>query len=111
MHQAGFTELAARRIGTGSQITCITDDSTSPGGKNRRIAIGARDKRILVVELDSKGDMTPIFSVTLDKTVPSGLTFADYENVYVFGHYDGDVHLLRGSDGRVLSSQNVGTPM
>lgn len=125
--QSEFNELADYRIGIGSQITCITDDQS--GSDNRRLAIGARDKRIMVVELDSNGSMFHIFSVTMDRSVPSGLAFADHEdcNLYVFGHYDGDVyvllaysycqlivdcsHLLRGSDGRVLSSRNIGTPM
>lgn len=92
--QSEFIELSDYRIGIGSQITCITDDRS--GSDNRRLAIGARDKRIMVVELDSKGNMFHIFSVTMDKTVPSGLAFADREdrNLYVFGHYDGDVHVF-----------------
>jgi hypothetical protein len=129
LYQTGFIELAANRIGAGSQITCIADDQY--GSDNRRLAIGVRDRRILVVELDSKGGMLPIFSVTMEKTVPSSLTFVNDEdrNVYVFGHYDGDLHvfayfwsylptngefhrhLLRGCDGRVLSSRNVRTPV
>jgi hypothetical protein len=88
-----------------------------------------RDKMVLVLEIDGKGQLSPVLSVQLDKTVPKGVAFADNSNdIYVFGLFEGDVyvlrnmsflllirvdnrHRLRGRDGKVLSTHNIGTPI
>lgn len=54
---------------------------------------------VQVLEMDARGQLLPIFSVKLDKTVPKGVAFADNANdVYVFGLFEGDVYVPRVFD-------------
>jgi hypothetical protein len=78
-----------------------------------RLAIGTRDRLVQVWDLDSKGKMQSVFSVQLNVTVPKAVAFAENRarDIYIFGLYDGNVHVLRGGDGKVLSTQDIGTIM
>jgi len=83
-------ELTSWRLGSGQEIVCIADNPFSQ--ENHRLIIGTRDKMVQVMDIDPKGQLIPHFSVTLDKTVPKGVVFADNaDDVYVFGLFDGDV--------------------
>lgn len=78
-----------------------------------RVAIGTRDKLVQVWEIDTAGKMQSVFSVQLDVTVPKAVAFAGNhgKDVYVFGLYDGNMHVIQGGDGKVVSTQDIGTIM
>lgn len=91
--------------------------------------IGTRGGLVVGIEVDIRNvTISAFFSVKLSPTIPKGVAFAeDSENIYVFGLYEGDMYIdlisisdiplttsrltLRTKDGKVLSSQNIGTPM
>ena len=127
--QGYFEELRAKRLGTGCEITCIDCDFSVED--TVRLVIGTRDRLVQVWELDPEEKMKSIFSVQLNVTVPKAVAFADNraKDVYVFGLYDGNMyvcsgfnrlskadgrhcrHVLKGGDGKVMSSRDVGTIM
>lgn len=123
--KGGFVETASRRLGTGEEILSIARDDT----QSQRLVIGTRGGLVVGIEVDIRNEMmSAFFSVKLSPTIPKGVAFAeDSENIYVFGLYEGDMYIdlisisdiplttsrltLRTKDGKVLSSQNIGTPM
>jgi hypothetical protein len=82
--------LDARRLGNGQEIICIAGDPFSED--EIRIVIGTRDRLVQVWNIDAKAQMTAIFAVQLDKTVPKVVAFSENsDDVRVFGLYDGNM--------------------
>ena len=82
-----FEEIMARRIGTGREIMAISCDTSEIG---TRVLTGTRDKRVQVWALDSRHNLSNIFSVELPVTVPRAV-YTHGTDVVVFGMYDGDM--------------------
>lgn len=90
IEQGGFMEQTSRRLGSGQEIICIATDQSRQG--NQRLIIGTRDKMVLVIDIDARGQLVPVLSVQLDKTVPKGVAFAENaEDIYVFGLFEGNM--------------------
>lgn len=86
--QRRFEALYTRRIGTGAEIMALAFDTSSVD--SIRIALGTRDRVVQVHRLDSRGQLSPVFSVQLNGTVPGDVAFIDNtRDIYVFGPYDG----------------------
>ena len=102
----------------------------SPTDDTVWLATGTQDRLVQVWTLDRNGQLHSVFSVQLDVTVPRGVAFVENmeKDIYVFGLYDRNLyvcpalmpiipdngilrHILRGSDGKVVSTQDVGTVM
>ena len=82
--------MGARRLGNGQEIICIAGDPFSED--EIRIVIGTRDRLVQVWNVDAKAQMTAIFAVQLDKTVPKVVAFSENsDDVRVFGLYDGNM--------------------
>lgn len=66
-------------------LTCANGD-----GSETCIAVGTRKCVIQVFQYDGRGDVRPIFSVRLERVIPSSLGFtSNQRDVLVFGMYDG----------------------
>lgn len=84
--QGQFEETLTRRVGTGREILCIAKDSL-----DSRLAVGTRDRLVQVWKY-TKSQLLPIFSVTLDSTVPKTVVFSDKDaSILVFGLCDGNL--------------------
>ncbi|KAF8573818.1 hypothetical protein K439DRAFT_1374237, partial [Ramaria rubella] len=106
--QGKFEECWARRLGQGFEITCICWNETSG-----RVATGTRDGIVQVWTFESNEGLCPLFSVKMETTVPRTLGFVNNtaQDLYLFGLYNGQWHILRGDDGKVLSSRDTGKMM
>ncbi|KAH7917252.1 WD40 repeat-like protein, partial [Leucogyrophana mollusca] len=103
-----FEEVLTIKVGTGKEILCVSCDTSVPMGV--RIATGTRDARVLVWSFDSRERIHSVFSVQLDNTIPKGIAFSkDTKDIFVFGLYNGYVHTMRGADGKILETFNLGT--
>jgi len=74
-------------VATGQEIICITPSN----GSIARVALGTRDKVVGVFKIDGKGELSALFCVQLETTVPITLSFVDNvaRDVLVFGLYNG----------------------
>ncbi|KAG1826395.1 WD40-repeat-containing domain protein [Suillus variegatus] len=101
-----FDAKVSRRIGTGKEIMCITYDHARD---DTCIATGTRDKHVQVWSFDFKGPLIPIFSIELNSTIPCTINFncTANRNLLVFGMYDGEVHVLQGTDGVIIATNNA----
>ena len=99
--------------------------------QDARLITGTEDRVVELATLDFNAKLTPIFSVQLAGTIPAALAFSENkEDIIVFGLRDGDVyvilissssklvftafdsrHMLKGKDGKILSTRNVGPGM
>lgn len=87
-----FVEKTVQRLGNGYEVTCIAKDPSIEG--DVRIAVGMRDRLVLLFSMDSRVQLVNMFAVQLDKTVPKCVGFADNdEDILVFGLYDGNVYV------------------
>jgi hypothetical protein len=78
--------LDARRLENRQEIICIAGDPFSED--TIRIVIGTRDRLVQVWNVDAKAQMTAIFAVQLDKTVPKVVAFSkNSDDVRAFGLY------------------------
>jgi len=101
--------------------------TTGMHGHFVRIALGTRDRAISVFKIDSRGELSTVFCIQLETTVPIAVAFVDNSarDVLVFGLYDGRMqafsckahssadhelyrHTLRGDNGKVTSTLDVG---
>lgn len=91
LNQSDFTQIVRRRVGDGSEIICLAVDTSQTSGSTPRFALGMRSGVIQVWDIDSVGDLSSVFALTLPSTVPAGVAFAgsDARNLYVCGMYDG----------------------
>lgn len=86
--QDRFIEVFEKRLADGVEITALA--CADGDGTETRIAVGTRKCVIQVFHYDGRGDVTPIFSVRLERVVPSSLGFtSNQRDVLVFGMYDG----------------------
>ena len=85
-----FEETMARRIGTGCEVMAISCDASEIG---TRVLTGTRDRCIQVWALDSRYNLSNIFSVELPTTVPHAV-YSHSADVIVFGMYDGEMWVL-----------------
>ncbi|KAF8574691.1 WD40 repeat-like protein [Ramaria rubella] len=86
-----------------------------------RIAIATRDSMVQVWKVDARGTLHSVFSVQLNGTVPRAVGFADAFNkdtpnkeflnkdILVFGLFDSNMHVLRGEDGKVMVTHELGS--
>ncbi|KAF8591537.1 hypothetical protein K439DRAFT_1611184 [Ramaria rubella] len=84
------------------------------------IAIATHDSMVQVWKVDARGTLHSVFSVQLNGTVPRAVGFADAFNkdapnkeflnkdILVFGLFDGNMHVLRGDDGKVMVTHELG---
>ena len=79
-----FEEIMARRIGTGREVMAISCDTLEIG---MRVLTGTRDRRAQVWALDSRYNLSNIFSVKLPATVPCAV-YSHGADILVFGMYD-----------------------
>ncbi len=88
--QIKFEEVVVKRVGTGSEITCITSDPTS-AGTGVRLATGTRERQVMVWTFDNDV-LVPSMSIQLATTVPKGIAFVSgQKDLYVWGMYDGQM--------------------
>ena len=124
-----FVEVNAQRIATGAEITTLA--TTVSSDDDILIIAGMEDQVIELATLNFNARLTPIFSMQLAGTIPAALAFLENkEDIIVFGLRDGDVyviiisssskllftafdsrHMLKGKDGKILSTRNVGPRM
>ncbi|KAG9315643.1 WD40-repeat-containing domain protein [Chiua virens] len=97
-------DVSSRRIGTGQEIMSISQYNVDG---STRLITGTRDKRAQLWALDSKLNITSIFSVELPTSIPRALYFLG-SDIVVFGMYDGEIHTLRCRDGLLLSTKSTG---
>ncbi|KAF8573658.1 WD40 repeat-like protein [Ramaria rubella] len=114
-----FEEIMAKRLGMGCKLTCITHDPVCDA--RPRIAIATRDSMVQVWKVNARGTVHSVFSVQLNRTVPRAVGFADTFNkdtpnkeflnkdILVFGLFDGNMHVLRGDDGKVMVTHELGS--
>ncbi|KAI6106516.1 WD40-repeat-containing domain protein [Pisolithus croceorrhizus] len=102
-----FEEILARRIGMGQEVMAISCDTSEVG---MRVYTVTRDKRVQAWTLDSRYNLSSIFSVELQATVPRAV-YSHGADVIVFGMYNGETHTLRGKDGMVLATKSTGRLM
>ncbi|KAF8584563.1 hypothetical protein K439DRAFT_1616650 [Ramaria rubella] len=116
--KGNFEEITAKRLGTGCKLTCITHNPVC----NARpcIAIATRDSMVQVWKVNARGTLHSVFSVQLNGTVPRAVGFADAFNkdasnkeflnkdVLVFGLFNGNMHVLRGDNGKVMVTHELG---
>ncbi|KAF8579382.1 WD40 repeat-like protein [Ramaria rubella] len=114
-----FEEIMAKRLGTGCKLTCITHDPVCDARPH--IAIATRDNMVQVWKVNARGTLHSVFSVQLNGTVPRAVGFADTFNkdtpnkeflnkdVLVFRLFDGNMHVLRGDDGKVMVTHELGS--
>ncbi|KAI6128685.1 WD40-repeat-containing domain protein [Pisolithus croceorrhizus] len=86
-----FEETLARRIGM-------------------RVFTATRDKHVQVWTLDSRYNLSSVFSVELLTTVPRAI-YSYGADVVVFGMYNGEIHTLHGKDGVLLATKSTGRLM
>jgi len=82
-----FEEAMARRIGTGREVMAISCDTSEIG---MRVLTGTRDRRVQVWALNSRYNLSNIFSVELPVTVPCAV-YSHGSDILVFGMYDGEM--------------------
>lgn len=89
--QENFKEGFANRLGSGAEITCLAWVSVDP--ECYRVAAGTYAKQIQVCHMDGKGQVTPIYSVELDSTIPKAIGFMSKssKDLFVFGMWDGQL--------------------
>ncbi|KAG9308196.1 hypothetical protein JVU11DRAFT_12292 [Chiua virens] len=80
-------DVSSRRIGTGQEIMSISQYNVDG---STRLITGTRDKRAQLWALDSKLNITSIFSVELPTSIPRALYFLG-SDIVVFGMYDGEM--------------------
>ncbi|KAF8575396.1 WD40 repeat-like protein, partial [Ramaria rubella] len=114
-----FEEITAKQLGTGCKLTCITHNPVC--NARPHIAIATHDSMVQVWKVDARGTLHSVFSVQLNGTVPRAVGFADAFNkdapnkeflnkdVLVFGLFDGNMHVLRGDDGKVMVTHELGS--
>lgn len=85
-----FEEVVVKRVGTGSEITCMTSGPTD-SGTGVRLATGTRERQVMVWTFDNDV-LVPSMSIQLATTVPKGIAFVDgQKDLYVWGLYDGQM--------------------
>lgn len=91
--QDRFIEVFEKRLADGVEITALA--CANGNGTETRIAVGTRKCVIQVFQYDGRGDVTPIFSIRLERVVSSSLSFtSNRRDVLVFGMYDGAMYVL-----------------
>ncbi|KAF8583149.1 WD40 repeat-like protein [Ramaria rubella] len=95
LREGNLEECWARRLGQGFEITCICRNETSGCG-----ATGTCDSIVQVWTFESNGGYIH-FSRTL------GFVNNTAQDLYLFGLYNGQWHILQGDDGKVLSSRDT----
>ncbi|OBZ69752.1 Protein Notchless [Grifola frondosa] len=103
-----FEEKFSRRLGTGCEITCVAWDASDE--TTTRVAIGTRDRFVQVWTIDSPAQPHSVFSIQLNPSVPRAIAFVDNaaRDIYVFGLYNGHIHILRGDNGHIQSTAETG---
>ncbi|KAF8579428.1 hypothetical protein K439DRAFT_1620548 [Ramaria rubella] len=117
--KGNFEEIMAKRLGMGCKLTCITHDPVCD--VRPRIAIATHNSMVQVWKVNARGTLHSVFSVQLNGTVPRAVGFADAFNkdapnkefmnkdVLVFGLFKGNMHVLRGDDGKVMVTHELGS--
>ncbi|PIL35886.1 hypothetical protein GSI_01546 [Ganoderma sinense ZZ0214-1] len=102
-----FIEVFEKRLADGVEITAL--GCANGNGTDVHIAVGTRKCVIQVFQYDGRGDVSPIFSIRLERVVPSALEFtSDLRDVLVFGMYDGAMYTLGSNSGKVIKSKSLG---
>lgn len=88
--QNSFREIFSNRVGTGQEVTCIAVEAAPA---STRIAVGTRDRVVLVWKVDDKNNAESMFSVQLATTVPASVAFSSNttKDIMVFGLYNGQM--------------------
>ncbi|KAI6132501.1 WD40-repeat-containing domain protein [Pisolithus croceorrhizus] len=82
-----FEEILARRIGMGQEVMAISCNTSEVG---MRVYTATRDKRVQAWTLNSRYNLSSIFSVELPATVPRAV-YSHGADVIVFGMYNGEI--------------------
>ncbi|KIK12695.1 hypothetical protein PISMIDRAFT_50643, partial [Pisolithus microcarpus 441] len=102
-----FEETSVRWIGTGQEVMAISCDTSEIG---MQVLTAMRDKHVQAWALDSRYNLSSIFSVELLTTVPCAV-YSYGADVIVFGMYNGEIHTLRSKDNVVLATKSTGRMM
>lgn len=85
-----FQDIFSRRIGTGFEVTCIAGQSFS----GERIAVGTRDRVVMVWNVDSSNDVQTVFSIQLSFSMPAAIAIVgETMDIKVFGLFNGIVYV------------------
>jgi WD domain, G-beta repeat. len=105
-----FEECYSRRVAHGQELTCLSWDSSNE--VTLRLASGTRDQCIQLWSFNGK-ELHSIWSIQLTSTVPKTIGFSENPgaDLYVFGIYNGQWHILAGEDGSVKCSNDLNKVM
>ncbi|KAH9478857.1 hypothetical protein JR316_0009319 [Psilocybe cubensis] len=113
--QDRFDVLHAARVALGGEITCIAVKAESSNVEISRIALGTRDKCIMVFTFNpTTKELVPIHSITYGDgqgTIPKAMAFDNNTraDLYVFGLYDGGLYRYDGKDMSEISKHQLGS--
>ncbi|KAI0766263.1 WD40-repeat-containing domain protein [Irpex lacteus] len=103
-----FEEVLARRLGSGTAITCV---ATGPSDRAAmRLATASRDGLVQAWVFTLPNRLENTFSLNFTNTIPIGLAFADNTrgDLLFFDLVAGRMHILNGRTGDVTSSKQLG---
>ncbi|RDB28137.1 hypothetical protein Hypma_001403 [Hypsizygus marmoreus] len=102
-----FEETYCVQIAKAVEVTGIAFEAGS-----NRIAICNRNSGVQVFLTDSRMELHHIFSIAISNHIPKAIAFGqmngEHKDILTFGLYDGNIHMLRGRDGKVQQTRNTG---
>ncbi|KAF7346868.1 hypothetical protein MSAN_01826200 [Mycena sanguinolenta] len=102
-----FEEVNVVRLVNKAEITGLSFDTTT-----NRLLVCHRDLVVQAWAVERSLQLQNIFSVTIDSFTPKAVAWGDFKNnereILAFGLYDGQIHVLRPTDGQVTGTKQVG---
>ncbi|KAF8184608.1 WD40-repeat-containing domain protein [Mycena galopus ATCC 62051] len=103
----GFEEVNLVRLVNRAEITGLSFDTTT-----NRLLVCHRDLVVQAWAVERSLQLQNIFSVTIDSFTPKAVAWGDFKNnereILAFGLYDGNIHVLRPTDGQVTGTKQIG---
>ena len=91
--------MSAHRVLTGHEILSIANDTSTGAKENHRIVLSNRGGSIMLMEIDKKGALVPIWNKAAYK-IPKTVAFSkEGDLIYVFGLWDGIMYVVSSEFG------------
>ncbi|KAJ6448088.1 WD40-repeat-containing domain protein [Mycena vitilis] len=104
---ASFEEVQTIQLTDAAEITGLAFDPAA-----NKVVVCHRNSVIQAFTLERSLNLVPVFSVKIADFLPKAIAFGDFKNnekeILVFGMYDGRIVNLRGTDGEIIRTRQVG---
>ncbi|RDB18853.1 hypothetical protein Hypma_014539 [Hypsizygus marmoreus] len=104
---ASFQETYCVKIAKPTEVTGIAFEAGS-----NRLAIANRNSVVQLFLINSRMQLNHVFTVIINNHVPKAIAFrqtsGEHKDILTFGLYDGQIHILQGSNGEIQQTRNTG---